>query len=270
MEMEMETDTTSSRHPVSPLKGYGLGAVSLPTPEIMRDCIQRRYWEAPNKVELYKAALRLADDFKRRGYRFKIALEIIQAHLVSKLGLVKPEQLKQIENGVYWSFHVQDHPITCNGALVIEGICFKTTKNCRFHEIDTANRALVKNLNPIVTPAEVEAYLEGLHPTEALFCRWTYLELCHIEHERNLLPGTTKEPIYIGFRKLAERVSLRNRTAAYNKDTALNSIRLLEDNGFVKTIERGVSGTRRGRPMSNGYMRVLTAPQKDNTHNTHI
>lgn len=255
---------------INPLKGYGPGAVSLHTPEIMRDCIRTSYWEAPNRVELYKTALRLADDFKRRGYHFKAALQIIQAHLIEKLALIKPEHLKQVETGVNWAFNKQDHPITCNGALVTDGICFKAITPCRFHEIDTENRALVKKLNPIVTPSEVEKYLEGLHPTEALFCRWAYLELLHIEHERGLLPGNTKEPILIGFRNLAERVGLRNKTACYSKDTALKAIRLLEDNGFIKTIVRGVSGTRRGRPMSNGYIRVLTTPPGNNTHNTHI
>ncbi|HAH32379.1 MAG TPA: hypothetical protein DCL44_08715 [Elusimicrobia bacterium] len=245
------------------VEGFGDGLRNLHTPEIMRDCIRGRYWESPARVELFITAVRLADDFKRRGFSQQKTLEIIQERLTAKFNLVKPESLKQIETALNWVYKKQDHPLTCSGALWNEGLCHKATTRCRFNEIDSENRQFVKKLNPIIPPAAVDKYLEGLHPTEALFARWTYLEFLRLEQEHNLLPGNPKEPIYIGFRAIAARVAMRNKTLSYDRHTACNSVRLLEDNGFIKTVFKGTPGTMRRK--ANGYIRLTPISLKYNS-----
>ena len=172
MEMENSEEIKTSDYR---LEGFGDGERGLHTPVVMRDCIRAHYWDKPAKVELFQASRRLADDFKRRGFVREKALAIIQEHLTARLNLIKPECLKQIENAVNWAYKKQDHPLTCTGALNTEGLCHKLITRCHFNEIDNENRKFVKSLNPFIPPAIVEQYLAGLHPTDALFARCTYL-----------------------------------------------------------------------------------------------
>lgn len=221
--------------PDSPsLTGFGELCYALHTPEIMRDCIRARYWESTNQAEIFNVIGRLADDFKRRGFSQHKAIEFIREHLASKLGPLKAAALKQIASATTWIYTKQEHGLTCSGALVHEGLCFRREKACRFYAIDTTNRQAIKNANPVILPDEVSKFLEAAHPSAAIYASWTYKELLYIEQERNLIPGDYREPILIGFRDLAGRVAMRNRTPGYDRHTACKAIRLLEDCGLVK------------------------------------
>jgi hypothetical protein len=256
--MEIKTMET-----INPVEGFGELCVSLHTPAIMRDCIRERYWDNPNAAEIFKGAIRLADDFKRRGFAQQKAVEIILEHLVAKLRLVKTEALKNIASAVTWVYAKQEHGITCAGALNREGLCFRTERACRFQEIDSTNRQAIRNANPIILPAEVSTYLEAAHPSEAIYARWTYTELLYLEQERNLIPGDLREPIFIGFRALAMRVSMRNKTPGYNKHEACKAIKLLEDCKLVKRVVHGKAGYM--QRMANGYARITPISRKYNS-----
>jgi len=124
--------------------------------------------------------------------------------------------------------------------------------------MDVVKRQEIRRTSPIVLPDDVKKYLDSVHPSDAIYAEWTYLELLRLEQEKKLLPGNPKEPIFIGFRALASRIINSNRATGYDKHCACKSIRLLEDAGFIKTVVRGISGTMRRR--ANGYIRLLTKP----------
>lgn len=264
MEMKTEKDrnTPSNQHTQYTVGLGGLCVVNH-TPDVMRDCLREQYWENINPTEIQKGAVRLSDDFKRRGFSQSKAIEIIMERIASKLGLVKSDTLKQIESAVTWVYKKQEHGITCEGALNREGLCFRTNRTCRFHAIDKANRQAIRNANPVVLPDEVSTFLESAHPSDAIYARWTYTELLHLEHERSLIPGDYREPIYIGFRALAVRVAMRNKGPGYDRHTACKAIRLLEDCRLVKRVVTGKAGYM--RRMANGYARIIPISPKHNS-----
>lgn len=237
------------------LYGYGDGEQVVNTPEVMRDCIKEHCWEKPVRADLFKTVGWLADDFKRRGFKQQVTLEIIQEHLTIKFGFLKPEALKQIKTKVTWVYEKQEHGLTCTGALDRGGMCHRIKKSCRYHEIDNNARQWIRSTHPVILPADVKRHLDALHPTDTLYAACTYLELLRLEHTRNLLAGNPKEPIFIGFRSLAIKVTEATGRPGYDKHCASKYIHLLEDAGFIKTVVRGSSGSIRRK--ANGYIRIV-------------
>ena len=238
------------------LIGYGDGPREMHTPEVMRDCIRKHFWEMPVKADLFRATGWLADDLKRRGFTRQKTLEIIQGHLTLKFNCLKPTDLKQIQTKVEWVYNTQTHGLTCTGALDRAGLCHKSKNRCHFHELNTAARQWIKSLHPVVLPDEIKKRLDKLHPTDVSYAGWTYLELFRLEQENGLLPGNPKEPILIGFRPLAVKVTAHNKSPGFDRHHAVKYVRLLEDIGVIKTVVKGKAGTI-GRRMANGYIRLI-------------
>ena len=260
MNMNQPVDQNKPRAfsaPPGVLEGVWSLDARLDSPDIMRDCLRERYWEKPNRAEYFKAARRLTDDLKRRGCPEPKALELISGHLIVKLKLDRKEHLRNIEKAIHWVYEKQEHGLTCsdNGCLAVEGLCHRLTKRCVFFErAQEIAKGRLANVQSGL-PNELENELSNLHPTTALFARWTYLTLLSIETERGLRPGDEKQPIFVGFRTLVDRVRVQQGSAAYTRYAAVDSIRLLEDIGAIKKVVQGSSGTMRRR--ANGYIRQL-------------
>lgn len=260
----METNKYTEAKTVDSISdGYGSGARELNTPEVMRDCIREHYWERPSITNVFQVVGGLADDFKRRGFTYPKASEIIHGHLIETLGPLKPDALKQIKTKLDWVYKKQTQGLTCTGTLNRYGICHKDKKRCRFQEQDIEVRQWIRSTHPIVLTEDVTRFLGPLHPTDALYAGWTYLELFRLEHERNLIPGNQKEPIFIGFRALASRVIAQNGRAGYDRHCACKYIRLLEDAGFIKTVVKGKAGKMQRK--ANGYIRLTPISPKYNS-----
>lgn len=243
------------------LEGFGSLCTSSTTPGIMRDCLRAVYWNNPQPADAFKAAGRLADDFKRRGFSQQQALEFILERFSEKF-LLKPKTIEQISAKVSWVFTEQEHGLTCSGALAREGLCLRPACVCRYYEDEKMRRENQSQENPPCVPPDVESFLEGHHPTEAIYAKWTYRELMHLERERNCIPGDFREPVLIGFRNLALRVAARNKAPGYDRNTAVVSMHLLQECGLVRKSVQGVSG--RMRRQANGYVRVLPISPKYN------
>lgn len=249
--------------PDSIVEGYGTQPVSLHTPEVMRDCIRKHYWIRFSELKLHTSTLRLADDLKRRGFSKEATTNILLSRLLETSPAPARESISLINKTIVWVFSSQAHPLTCTGILLREGICQRHEMSCRFYEIDQEKRKPLLQLSPQVLPHNIEHRLQQLHPAHATYAIWTYRELFRIEQERHLIPGNHKEPILVGFRALAARISTHYRTPGYDKDAAARSIRLLIDADLVKKVEQGRAGAMARK--ANGYIRIIPMSGKYNT-----
>lgn len=81
-----------------------------------------------------------------------------------------------------------------------------------------------------------------------------YLELRYIAMEKGL---SQRDPIYVGFRALAKRLSKKIKDDP-SPMGVVRAMRVLEQVGLVKTVEKGRPGPHGKR--ANGYMRILPIP----------
>lgn len=245
----------------------GMGSITAPafdTPDVIRDCLAEHYIQNLDRSELFKAAVRLSDDLKRRKFEEPEVHRMVLATLISRLGVLDRNHLKSIEKAVAWVFGEQARGLSCTGALSHEGLCFVRQRGCRFdrqrQELHASRVAAAQAVCPdLAVLLDMLAHeLDRAHPSESRMAAWTYQELATIEKEHDVVPGNEDHPIYAPLRALADRIRARHQTQGYDRYTARRMLHLLEDLGWVKLVEKGKPGTRAGK--SNGYMRVLPPP----------
>lgn len=223
----------------------------------MRDCLIINYVQGLGVSNLHPAAVRLANDLRRRGIAEDMATRMIVGLAQMKIVVLKPAHITTIERAVTYVYRKQEHLLTCTGRLKAEGLCFKTIRPCRFDQEDQEIRSGRRSATTVAIP-DVGKYLPGANHADVLYATLAYTELAKVEAERNLIPGDAAEPILIGFRGLAARVVTEHQRPGFDRNVACTVIRLLEDVGLIKRVVQGRSG--RMNRQANGYIRVLPPP----------
>lgn len=239
-------------------EGFGSLEHNPDTPMIMRDCIKETYVDKPNAETIFKAAIRIADDLKRRSFVEDDALKIVLDQLTIKLKFLKRAQHKSIVQAVQWVFKEQESGLTCTGALLKEGVCFLKDRPCRFNIEENHIRQAKRNIYAVGMPENWREFMANLHPGDAYYADWIYKELAKLEQEKNLIPGEKKTPIFVSYRTLASRVNAARRQGGMDFHAAARVIKLLEDVGLIKKVVQGKRGTMKG--LANGYIRVIPFP----------